>query len=193
MHSYFQLRRYALVLGDRFGVGEDIFWLRTADFADAQAGADVGDRIQERKAEAAAFRKVRLPRTFSCAQLDKIVHEKAPQAESGKAWIGEPISPGIACGVVRIVTDPSMVRPKEWPEKVVLVAEATDPGWTPLFQRASAVVVERGGVLSHCAIVAREMGLPAVSQVSGCTEFLKDGDYVWVDGNSGRIERGALN
>ena len=67
------------------------------------------------------------------------------------------------------------------------MAENTDPGWTPLFAKAKGVIVDKGGVLSHCAIVAREMNLPAVSRVRQCHRILKNGDKVWVDGNNGRI------
>ena len=97
------------------------------------------------------------------------------------------MSPGISFGEVRVVEDPSQINPDEWPENTVLVAENTDPGWTPLFAKAKGVIVDKGGVLSHCAIVAREMNLPAVSRVRQCHRILKNGDKVWVDGNNGRI------
>ena len=70
----------------------------------------------------------------------------------------------------------------------ILVAPFTDPGWTPLFARASAVVVEIGGLFSHAATVAREYGLPAVSNVEGVTDLLHDGDLVRVDGTRGVVE-----
>ncbi len=73
------------------------------------------------------------------------------------------------------------------PTGAVLVAPATDPGWTPLFARASAVVVEIGGLFSHAATVAREYGLPAVSNVEAATERLRDGDVVRVDGARGLV------
>jgi pyruvate,water dikinase len=71
-------------------------------------------------------------------------------------------------------------------EGEILVAETTDPSWSPLFVRAGAVVVERGGPLSHAAILARELGLPAVLNVAGATGAL-DSELVTVDGTSGRI------
>ena len=70
----------------------------------------------------------------------------------------------------------------------ILVAHATDPGWTPLFLKAGAVVMELGGMLSHGAVVAREYGLPAVVNVVGATEALKDGQVVTVDGNRGVVQ-----
>jgi pyruvate,water dikinase len=71
----------------------------------------------------------------------------------------------------------------------VLVAPTTDPGWTPLFMRAAALVTEVGGYLSHGAIVAREYRLPAVVNVSGA-RTLQDGEVITVDGDTGVIYRG---
>jgi len=69
----------------------------------------------------------------------------------------------------------------------VLVAPSTDPGWTPLFLRASAVVMEVGGYLSHGAIVAREYGIPAVVNLPGLLSSVKDGQRLVVDGDAGTI------
>jgi len=68
----------------------------------------------------------------------------------------------------------------------VLVCPSTDPGWTPLFAGARGLVVERGGVLSHGAIVARDFGIPAVI-VPGATKLLAAGQQVRIDGNKGTI------
>jgi phosphohistidine swiveling domain-containing protein len=69
----------------------------------------------------------------------------------------------------------------------VLVAHATDPSWTPLFVRAGAIVVEEGGPLSHAAIVARELGKPAVLNVPGVVDRLREGGEVTVDGSAGTV------
>jgi pyruvate,water dikinase len=69
----------------------------------------------------------------------------------------------------------------------ILVAHSTDPGWTPLFLRAGGLVVETGGYLSHGAIVAREFAIPAVVNLPGILETLKDGDMVEVDGRNGEV------
>ncbi|PJB52526.1 MAG: pyruvate, water dikinase, partial [Bdellovibrio sp. CG_4_9_14_3_um_filter_39_7] len=66
-------------------------------------------------------------------------------------------------------------------------APATDPGWTALLTRSRGVIVERGGVLSHCAIVAREMGLPAIN-LPRATQYFKNGDRVWIDGHHGSVK-----
>jgi phosphohistidine swiveling domain-containing protein len=69
----------------------------------------------------------------------------------------------------------------------VLVAPSTDPGWTPLFLRASAIVMETGGAFSHGSIVAREYGIPAVVNVPGVLKIVKDSQFITVDGDAGKI------
>ena len=101
------------------------------------------------------------------------------------AWRGTPVSPGQATGAARIVLSPDggdALSPGD-----ILVAPATDPGWTPLFLRASAVLMESGGYLSHGAIVAREFGLPAVVNIPGLVRQLRDGQIVRVNGDDGTV------
>lgn len=92
--------------------------------------------------------------------------------------------PGIVKGIVKVVRDP---RGVELPSGSILVAERTDPGWIMLFPAASGLLVEKGSLLSHSAIVARELGLPAVVSVPGVTTWLKDGDLVEFDGSTGKV------
>lgn len=94
--------------------------------------------------------------------------------------------PGVVEGVARVIRDPrgASLAPGD-----ILVAERTDPGWILLFPAAAAVVVERGSVLSHSAIVARELGLPAVVSLPGLTEWLRTGDRIVVDGSTGIVRR----
>jgi pyruvate,water dikinase len=69
----------------------------------------------------------------------------------------------------------------------ILVAQAADPGWTPLFINAGGIILEIGGALQHGAVVAREYGIPCVSGLDGATDLLKDGQLVEVDGSSGIV------
>jgi pyruvate,water dikinase len=71
----------------------------------------------------------------------------------------------------------------------ILVAERTDPGWVMLFPAAAGLAVERGSLLSHSAILARELGIPAVVSVAGLTRWVKDGDWVELDGAAGVVRR----
>ena len=89
-----------------------------------------------------------------------------------------------AKGKARIVRDPHQAQ--ELGTEYILVCPSTDPGWTTLFLNAVGLVVERGGMLSHGAIVARDFGIPAVL-CPGATKRLEDGAIIQVDGNSGKI------
>ena len=95
------------------------------------------------------------------------------------------VAAGTAEGPARIVVDPA--DPRGILPGDVLVAPITDPAWTPLFLAAAAVVVEVGALQSHAAIVARELGLPAVVSVEGATTRLRDGDHLVVDGDRGSV------
>ncbi len=81
----------------------------------------------------------------------------------------------------------SAVTGRELTPGQILVARFTDPGWTPIFPLAAAVVTEIGGVLSHGAIVAREFGIPAVVNVQKATQQIRSGDLLRVDGSSGQV------
>lgn len=93
--------------------------------------------------------------------------------------------PGSVDGVVRVIHDPrrTMLQHGE-----ILVAQQTDPGWVVLFPLAAAIIVERGSMLSHSAIVAREMGIPCVVSVPRVTRLLATGDRVSVNGSAGTIK-----
>jgi len=106
---------------------------------------------------------------------------------------GRAIGQKIGAGPVRVITDPSemeRVQPGD-----VLVADMTDPNWEPVMKRASAIVTNRGGRTCHAAIIARELGVPAVVGCGDATEVLKDGTIVTVscaEGDEGRIYDGLI-
>jgi pyruvate,water dikinase len=104
---------------------------------------------------------------------------------SGELLSGLPGSPGIAEGPVYMVKGPEDFA--NFPKGAVLVARTTNPTWTPLFYSAIAVVTESGGPLSHGAVTAREMSLPAVMSVKDSLLRLRNGQIVRVDGNHGTV------
>ena len=108
-------------------------------------------------------------------------------SHEGEGWTGIGAAPGRARGAARIIHHPSQGHTLQAGE--VLVAPSTDPGWTPLFLRASAIVMASGGYLSHGAIVAREYGIPAVVNMPGILTELNQGDLLLVDGDTGRVVR----
>jgi len=94
-------------------------------------------------------------------------------------------SPGVTMGTARVIHGPEefgLLEPGE-----VLVCRYTDPTWTPLFNVAAAVVADTGGPLSHAAIVAREVGIPAVLGTQSGTQDITSGQTIRVDGNTGLV------
>jgi len=108
-----------------------------------------------------------------------------PLPESAEGHVGIPASQGIITGQVRIldtIADIPKVRAGE-----ILVVSRTDPGWTPVFSKIGGLITESGGVLSHGAVVSREFGIPAVTNIrNACREF-KTGQRVTIDGNRGVV------
>lgn len=192
MKPYAQIRWLIQAIGEKTGFGADIFWLNLNEMSSLKEHQDlisISAMVQERKDTAHHLKSVDLPMLFSKQELKADLAETVAPSNSTAVVLGVSLSPGLASGVVHIVDDPEEEDFDSWPDNYVLVAEATDPGWTPLFERAQAVIVARGGVLSHCAIVAREMNLPAVGEVRGASHLFKEGERVWVDGNSGTVRR----
>lgn len=115
-------------------------------------------------------------------------HASTPAStDSANILTGLPGSPGTATGpVFRVLGSDDFAR---FPQGAVLVARTTNPAWTPLFFKASAVITECGGPLSHGAVTAREIGLPAVMSVRDALSRLADAEPLTVDGTTGRIYR----
>ena len=110
----------------------------------------------------------------------------AENAADDGALRGLPGSPGVAEGpVFRVLSVEDFPR---FPAGAVLLARTTNPAWTPLFYSACAVVTESGGPLSHGAVTAREIGLPAVMAVRGVLRELEDGARVRVNGTAGTVQ-----
>jgi pyruvate,water dikinase len=99
---------------------------------------------------------------------------------------GTGCSPGVVRGRARLIREP---RTAQIQTGEILVAEHTDPGWILLFPAAAGLLVERGSLLSHSAIVARELGIPTVVSLDGLLSWLRDGDEIELDGGSGWVRR----
>jgi phosphohistidine swiveling domain-containing protein len=114
--------------------------------------------------------------------------------DSPDTWQGMGCAPGMVQGRVCLVSNPRQWLQRQGAsrdnqEPQILVATSTDPGWVLLFPYAQGLLVERGSVLSHVAIVARELGLPMVSDLPNLTTLLQEGDWVTMDGRTGRVQR----
>ena len=169
-----QLARYALIIEQHYGRPMDIEW-----------GKDGGDGqlyiLQAR------------PETVKSQQQGKTEHRYKLKSSGTVLAEGRAIGQKIGTGPVRLVHDISQmdsVQPGD-----VLVTDMTDPNWEPVMKRASAIVTNRGGRTCHAAIIARELGIPAVVGTGDATERLKDGTLVTVscaEGDTGHIYDGLL-
>jgi phosphohistidine swiveling domain-containing protein len=163
---------------------DDVFFLTLPDLRRAIAGEDLRKTVAERR-EVYRREKGRrhIPRVLLSDGTD--AETELPAATDGGIR-GTPASPGTARGIARVILSPvgARLEPGE-----VLVAPSTDPGWTPLFLTAGALVMEMGGMMSHGAVVAREYGIPAVVGVPDATGRIATGDHVMVDGSAGTVAK----
>lgn len=169
---------------------EDIFYLTSHEIDDFVFGKSLFDSpqglIQLRRAQYKLWKEERPPaNVMASVPLRKLSVKKAIR-HGETTWSGLGCYPGVIEEEVVVVDDPSNcvedLRGK------ILVAERTDPGWAPLFMQIKGLIVERGSMLSHSAVVARELGLTTVVGVPGIFDHLKTGDRVLLDGAEGRIE-----
>ena len=126
------------------------------------------------------------PDPFFIAVVDKMLGLLPVEPSSDPSIItGVAASAGIAQGTAKVVR--SLVEASKLQQGDIMVCEMTVPTWVPLFATVGAIVADSGGILSHCAIVAREFGLPAVVGTHVGTHVLRDGMTVTVDGGRGIV------
>eukprot|EP00825_Cyclidium_porcatum_P037494 TRINITY_DN4154_c0_g1_i11.p1 TRINITY_DN4154_c0_g1~~TRINITY_DN4154_c0_g1_i11.p1 ORF type:complete len:641 (-),score=142.84 TRINITY_DN4154_c0_g1_i11:35-1957(-) len=170
-----ELARYAMIIEKHYGRPMDIEWGK--DGVDGKLYI-LQARPETVQSQAAAGKQEK----FKLKSFSKVL-------ASGRA-----IGQKIGVGPVRIVKDPremDQVKPGD-----VLVADMTDPNWEPVMKRASAIVTNRGGRTCHAAIIARELGIPAIVGCGDATETLTEGDIVTVsctEGDTGHVYRGSLD
>jgi rifampicin phosphotransferase len=188
-----EMRKTVLELGERLRrenlleEREDVFFLEAGELKALCRG-----KIEFPVRAAIMRRKVEYQRYLTLTPPPVIIGDYIPESLSTEAgfcprrqWQGLAVSSGIAEGNARIILRADTrdhVRPGE-----ILVAPFTDPGWTPYFLTAAAIVMDLGGMLSHGSIVAREYGIPAVVNVGAATQQIKTGQRLRVDGNAGVV------
>ncbi len=187
LKPFAHIRFLLLEKAKRIGLNDanDIFWLDLAEVMNFFNLENPQQIINSRKEEAKLFKNINLSAVTSLNEIEDILSGKSSGSDNLK---GEGLSTGLVKGNVVVVDNPANFKNYNWPENPIIVAQSTDPGWTSIFTKASGIIVERGGVLSHCAIVAREMGIPAVSEINNCHLRFKGGESVWVDGSTGNIK-----
>jgi len=170
-----ELAKYAVIIENHYGRPMDIEW--------GKDGRDGKLYILQAR-----------PETVKSQQKATDAQQRFQLKGTGTVLTsGRAIGQKIGAGPVRVIKDPSemeRVQPGD-----VLVADMTDPNWEPVMKRAAAIVTNRGGRTCHAAIIARELGVPAVVGCGDATDLLKDGTFVTVscaEGDEGRIYDGLL-
>ncbi|MBL4918478.1 PEP/pyruvate-binding domain-containing protein [Szabonella alba] len=192
-------RRVFLALGREFTARglldhpRDVFHLTTAEVLGAVEGfglsADLKPLVALRKAEADEAAKRPDPPeriTVYGPAIAPVWAEVALTRDAALIRRATGCSAGRVTATARVISDP---RTQSLAAGEILVARHTDPGWIAVFSNASAIVVERGSLLSHSAIVARELGIPCVVGLKGATQWIADGETVTVDGATGEVTR----
>jgi rifampicin phosphotransferase len=189
-----RLRQVALAYGatlrewGRIGAVEDVFWLDVEELVHApSATTPLAERITARRAAAQHDAISPPPETLDHLPLGTDIEALATRA--GGVLVGEIGAPGRSTGPARLVRGPDDFERVQTGD--VLIAVYTDPGWTSVLERAAGLVLEAGGVLSHGAIVARELGIPALVGVADAMRAIHDGDDVELDADAGRLRIAA--
>lgn len=212
-----KVRRVLVEFGRRLAVANeiaepgDVFFLTLDELRESAVAAGLGAPcrtggepararvVERRRAEMERFATVRPPDNLGpppqrpptddpfSRSFGKFFGGPPPAPVEGEEGLvrGNPGGPGRVRGTARVIrslADADRLAPGE-----ILVAETTSPPWTPLFAVAAAVVTDTGGVLSHCAVVAREYGLPAVVGTGRGTDRITDGMVIEVDGDQGVV------
>ena len=183
MLGYEQIRRALLELDNRHELDGGIFYLVPDELRRLIAGDDFGDTIAARRIERERMLQIELPDVIFSDSLAEI--GTSGSTEVAETYTGVGVSAGIAQGKACVLLSPSDVRPSD--RGYILVCPSTDPAWTPLFLHAAGLVMERGGILSHGAVVAREYGVPAVANIPNATRLIADGQTLQIDGNQGIV------
>jgi pyruvate,water dikinase len=175
-------RRTGTLLADQGSIDdpEDVFYLTLPELT-GEVPADARERVAERRELRRRYERLEIPRCWTGPPEAQAI----AAVEMVDSLAGVAASPGTAEGRARVVTDPAET---DMDLGDVLIAHTTDPSWASLMFLASALVVDIGGLLSHAAVVARELGIPCVMNTGVGTQVIKSGDLCRVDGSAGTVK-----
>jgi pyruvate,water dikinase len=170
-----------LAAAGALGAADDVFFLTTDDLrsgwpADAAALAD------ERRAFFSHYRTLDLPEIW---QGEPVAVAAEREVEGGVEIAGIGASPGVVEGPVRVILDPAQASVHEGE---ILVARNTDPAWASLMFLSAGLISDIGGLMSHTAVVARELRIPCAVNTRTATRTLRTGDRIRLDGGAGTVE-----
>lgn len=193
---YGMVRMIFLTIGENFYNSnfieekEDIFYLKTVEVFGFINGNsfDLKEIIKTRRNQYIMFGK--LPNNSRLIFMNKVFDKMHTNInseimfESGNNITGIPCSNGIVIGEVIVVDDPKKI--KNFKDKI-LITKMTDPGWVFLITLSKGIVAEKGSLLSHTAIISRELNIPSIVGVKNITSILETGDIIKMNGNTGEI------
>jgi pyruvate,water dikinase len=199
IRSFWVLRAFVLRAGEFAGLGDDIFYLSIAEILTVLGGekASLGS-IPARRATYERYSALPPYPRLIVGHFDpfkwaadpnrnsNIFDARSSDVAASDKVTGFPGAAGVVEGRTRVIATPEEGNQLQAGE--ILVTTVTNVGWTPLFPRAAAVVTDVGAPLSHAAIVARELGIPAVVGCGNATMRLHTGDWVRVNGEQGTVE-----
>jgi pyruvate,water dikinase len=181
--ALFRIRLDLLDIGEACGLGEAIFFLKLQEIEALVSG----DLDPQEAGALSAQRRRRFQTPFSPGVFYVDGRPEYDFSAGGTLLRGIGTSPGRVTGRAVIVEEPAAAGVRRGD---VVVARHTDPGWTPIFSMIGGIVMEEGGLLNHCSIVARELGVPSIVGVRRATRLIPAGARVTIDGGAGivRIE-----
>lgn len=200
---YTRLRRIALAIGERLVTrrllkqAEDVFFLTAPELESLLAGSSMYPEqthalVALRQAAQREVTRAKPPDTFSLAAgeywrrpAEEIARE-TPAASAATTLTGTGVCGGVATAAAAVLGDVTEIANLRAGD--ILVTRQTDPGWGPVFPLIAGLVIERGGMLSHGAILAREYGLPTVVGIPAATQLIRTGQRVTVNGDRGLVE-----
>lgn len=200
IRAFWALRTFVVRAGELSGQGDALFFLTIDEIINLLRGnRSALEHIPARRATYERYRKLPPYPALICGHFDPVQWASDPQRRSdifdehhdlhiptGAMITGFPGAEGIIEGTVRVIAstdEGNQLQPGE-----IMVTIVTNVGWTPLFPRAAAIITDVGAPLSHAAIVARELGIPAVVGCGNATMRLHTGDRVRVNGTQGTVE-----
>ncbi len=179
------IRRILLALDQLLGLQGGIFYLELEDLGGRVPRSELRMQSRQTRRRRRQALGLPMPAVLFSDDLEAIGRPAQVEVSAEQTLHGTPLSPGVAEGIAFVPKDSQHDQPPAGP--FILVCACTDPAWISLAAQASALVTETGGFLSHGAILARELALPAVGGIAGACKKLAGGVHVRVDGARGLV------
>lgn len=196
---YGMMRQIFLTIGERLvetgqlDLVEDVFWLEMNElFSLRQSSQETLSLVKERKQKRALDQQ--LPAVSRFVYVEEIIEKYVRSVNVSETFSKQLEFRGIACskgqvrGEVIRIDDISQMSAKDTLGKII-VTRMTDPGWVHLLTQAKGIVAERGSLLSHTAIISRELGIPSIVNVPGIMSAIQTGDLIELDGQAGTVRK----